>query len=455
MGMKFPEKNFSMNSQNKEVKRKKTLGIVILEGLTPLNFYALFWCSMVMLIGITCVSVIQPIFLKEVIKVPQQHFGKINANLLLLKEIAVILFLGISGALSDKYGRKILMTLGLLISGLLFIVFGYADHIGRATDTNSLIWVFIMRFFYAVTLTFAWPQVFTILGDYTEHESRGKGNAIIGVLSGIGAMLTFILISKIPEKFGILAGFYICGGLLIFTALISHFGIVDRLPKDISKRKKTIENLKEAMSALKASPGLKLSYAASFISRATVAILGTFMMAWAVKIATTSTIEGHKATATAGMIIGISALAGLITAPLWGILIDKWGRMPALTLSLFLTGLGFVLMGFITNPFIGLTKVCVIFCGIGQIGLMIASTTLAIDLSPQKVLGSVLGGFNTFGAIGISIIGTIGGFLFDEVSYTSPFVLTGIVNFLVLLWAIIVYKKVPKITGKSSGAPAH
>jgi len=116
MGMKFLEKNFSMNSQNKEVKRKKTLGIVILEGLTLLNFYALFWCSMVMLIGITCVAVIQPIFLKEVIKVPQQHFGKINANLLLLKEIAVILFLGISGALSDKYGRKILMTLGLLVS---------------------------------------------------------------------------------------------------------------------------------------------------------------------------------------------------------------------------------------------------------------------------------------------------------------------------------------------------
>jgi len=435
--------------------RKKTLGIVVLEGLKPLNFYALFWCSMVMLIAIVCVPVISSIFLKEVIKVSPQHFGKINSNLVFLNEIAAILLLGLSGALSDKYGRKILMTVGLFVAGLLFIAFGYSDQIGQATNINSLVLVFIIRFLYAVAITFAWPQVFTIIGDYTEHESRGKGNAIIGVLSGIGAMLTFILISKIPEKFGILAGFYICGGLLIFTALISHFGIVDRLPKDISKRKKTIENLKEAMSALKASPGLKLSYAASFISRATVAILGTFMMAWAVKIATTSTIEGHKATATAGMIIGISALAGLITAPLWGILIDKWGRMPALTSSLFLTGLGFVLMGFITNPFIGLTKVCVIFCGIGQIGLMIASTTLAIDLSPQKVLGSVLGGFNTFGAIGISIIGTIGGFLFDEVSYTSPFVLTGIVNFLVLLWAIIVYKKVPKITGKSSGAPAH
>ena len=455
MGMKFLEKNFSMNSQNKEVKRKKTLGIVILEGLTLLNFYALFWCSMVMLIGITCVAVIQPIFLKEVIKVPQQHFGKINANLLLLKEIAVILFLGIAGALSDKYGRKILMTLGLLVSGLLFIVFGYADHIGRATDTNSLIWVFIMRFFYAVTLTFAWPQVFTILGDYTEHESRGKGNAIIGIMAGIGAMLTFILISKIPEKFGILAGFYICGGLLIFTALVSHFGIVDRLPKDISKRKKTIEILKEAMDALKISPGLKLSYAASFISRATVGILGTFMMTWVVKVASDSNMDSHKATAVGGMVIGISAMAGLVTAPFWGILSDKWGRMPSLTLSLFLTGLGFILMGFVINPFSGLTKLCVIFCGIGQVGLMIVSTTLAIDLSPKKILGSVLGGFNILGAAGIFVLGNIGGFLFDEVSYASPFILTGIVSFLVFLWAVIVYKKIPKITGKASGAPAH
>jgi len=155
------------------------------------------------------------------------------------------------------------------------------------------------------------------------------------------------------------------------------------------------------------------------------------------------------------MVMGISALAGLVTAPIWGILSDKWGRMPSLALSLFLTGLGFVLMGFVANPFSGLNKLCVIFCGVGQVGLMIVSTTLAIDLSPKKILGSVLGGFNTLGAAGIFVLGNIGGFLFDEFSYTSPFVLTGIASFLVFLWAIIVYKKIPKITGKSSSTPAH
>src|SRR4030066_425845 len=109
-----------MNSsaQNPVVK-KKILGIVVLEGLKPLNFYALFWCSMVMLIGITFGSVIQPVFLKEVIKVSPQHFGKINANLVFLNEVAAILFLGLSGALSDKFGRKILMILGFLISGII------------------------------------------------------------------------------------------------------------------------------------------------------------------------------------------------------------------------------------------------------------------------------------------------------------------------------------------------
>ena len=435
--------------------RKKTLGIVVLEGLKPLNFYALFWCSMVMLIAIVCVPVISSIFLKEVIKVSPQHFGKINSNLVFLNEIAAILLLGLSGALSDKYGRKILMTVGLFVAGLLFIAFGYSDQIGQATNINSLVLVFIIRFLYAVAITFAWPQVFTLIGDYTEHESRGKGNAVLGFMAGLGAMLTFTLLSKIPEKFGILAGFYTCGGILIFTALISHFGIVDRLPKDISKRKSTFENLKDAFDALKISPGLKLAYAASFISRASVGILGTVMMQWVIRVAAEHSMDSHRATAAGGMVMGISALAGLVVAPVWGILSDKWGRIPTLTLSLFLTGIGFVLMGFVDNPFTGLIKLAVIFCGIGQIGLMIVSTTLAIDLSPKKVLGSVLGGFNTLGAVGIFVLGSVGGFLFDELSYTAPFVLTGIVSFLVFLWAIIVYKKIPKITGKSSGAPAH
>lgn len=439
----------------KILEKKKTFGIVILEGLKPVNFYALFWCSMVMLIGISFPTVIQPIFLKEVIKISSQNFGKINANLVYLNEIAAILFLGIAGALSDKYGRKILMTLGLLISGVLFIIYGYANDFGIVTNTNSLVWVFALRFIYAVALTFAWPQIFTIIGDYTEHESRGKGNAVVSIMWGIGAIVSFVIFSKIPQKFGILAGFYALGGILLFTALISHFFIVDRLPKDISKRKKTTEILKEAIDTLKISPGLKLSYAASFISRATVGILGTFMMAWAVRVASASNMDSHKATAVGGMVVGISAMAGLVVAPIWGILIDRWGRMPSLTLSLLLTGLGFLLMGVVVTPFAGLTKLCVIFCGIGQIGLMVSSTTLAIDLSPPKVLGSVLGGFNTLGALGILVIGTIGGFLFDEVSYVAPFVLTGAVSFVVLLWAILVYNKVPKITGKRIGAPAH
>ena len=437
------------------VTKKKTMGIVVLEGLKPLNYYALFWCSMIMLIGITYVSVIQPIFLKEVIKVSPEHFGKINANLVFLNEIAAIMFLGLSGALSDKFGRKILMTIGLLIAGILFIIYGYADNFGRATNTDSLVWVFVLRFLYAVALTFAWPQIFTIIGDYTEHESRGKGNAIVGIMSGIGAMLSFALLSKIPQKFGILAGFYALGGILILTALVTHFAIVDRLPKDISKRKKTIEILKEAFDALKVSPGLKLSYAAAFISRATVGILGTFMMTWVVKIAASSNMDSHKATAVGGMIIGISAMAGLVAAPIWGILIDKWGRMPTLSLSLLLTAIGFGFMGFIVDPFSGLTKLCVIFCGIGQIGLMISSTTLAIDLAPPKIMGSVLGGFNTLGAMGIFVVGNISGFLFDSVSYASPFILTGIVSFLVFLWAVIVYKKIPKITGKRGVSHAH
>ena len=50
----------------------------------------------------------------------------------------------------------------------------------------------------------------------------------------------------------------------------------------------------------------------------------------------------------------VMGVFSMIAMPVIGILIDKWGRIPTILMSLFLGGVGLVLMGVSPNPFSGL-----------------------------------------------------------------------------------------------------
>ncbi len=440
------------SSQNSHQTRRKLFGIEMPDDLTKLNFYSVFWCAMVLILALSYVSVIQPICLKEVIGISPAHFGKINANLIFLNEIAAILFLGVAGVLSDKYGRKILMTFGLFFGGIIFILYGYSDLIAKALGVNSLLIVFIIRFLYAAALAFAWPQIYAIIGDYTFQSSRGKGMAVMGMCCALGPLIAFTLMAAIPARFGILPAFYACGLICILGALASRFGVVDRVHKDhrkVDESMGAIKPLKEAFKVLKHNPALKMCYGAAFTSRADVAILGTFMIMWSVKVADDFNISNARATMQAGLTVGISAIVGIITAPLWGIITDRWGRLQSLVLGLGLVGSGFCLLATASDPFGMWAKISMVICGAGQFGALTASTTLTADLSPKKILGSILGGFNTFGAIGIFILGNIGGLVFDSIGYGSPFMILGSANLVVMAWALLILKAKPAMETNS------
>jgi hypothetical protein len=53
----------------------------------------------------------------------------------------------------------------------------------------------------------------------------------------------------------------------------------------------------------------------------------------------------------------------------------------------------------------------------------------------------VVGAFGVFGALGILVASSVGGQLFDKWDRSGPFVLMGVLNGLVLVWALVVRAK--------------
>ena len=84
-----------------------------------------------------------------------------------------------------------------------------------------------------------------------------------------------------------------------------------------------------------------------------------------------------------------------------------------------------------------------ILLGVGQISAFFGATTLISQEAPKLSRGAVVGAFNTCGAIGILVAGGLGGRLFDAIAPAAPFVLIGILNACVMLFAIVVRIKAP------------
>ena len=63
--------------------------------------------------------------------------------------------------------------------------------------------------------------------------------------------------------------------------------------------------------------------------------------------------------------------------------------------------------------------------------------------APKPKRGSVLAAFNISGALGILLIVLIGGRLFDQIDPRAPFILVGLINFLLIFASLWVRIKAP------------
>jgi MFS family permease len=138
------------------------------------------------------------------------------------------------GYLSDKYGRKPLLILGLIIFFIGSIVAATADDIfqvviGRALQGAGAISAVLMAF----------------LADYISENERPKANALVGVQIGAAIMLALLLGPVLDFQIGISGLFWTIAALSIVALLV-----VTTLPHAKPKKQYTfsIENFKRILT---------------------------------------------------------------------------------------------------------------------------------------------------------------------------------------------------------------
>jgi DHA1 family multidrug resistance protein-like MFS transporter len=127
-----------------------------------------------------------------------------------------------------------------------------------------------------------------------------------------------------------------------------------------------------------------------------------------------------------GAINAAGAAAMAITAPIWGLLADRYGRKPMLLRGLFGGAVVVVLMGFATAPW----QLLALRVLEGMLtGTVAAATALIATSAPKRRLGYALGMVQTAVFAGAAAGPLFGGFAYDRIGPRATFVLAGVMLF--------------------------
>lgn len=396
----------------------------------------LYLIAALCMIFLTMVLALQPIFLRKVLGVNLEDAGAINANIQVMTEVLDLLVVGYLGYLSDLYGRVKVMVYGFWFAGIAALLTPLSLEIGLALGVSGLLVFYILRIFSSLGTAAVWPQLAAATGDFSTPRDRAGLMSKMVFMAALGATLVYTLFMQMPKSIGLVPSMYFAGLIAFAGAWFAKRYLVDVAEpyrdEEIPWRRVWLQ--------LREDPRLRLTFLSAFASRNDMVLIGLFLMLWFVYFADIIGIGQEDAVAQGGFLIGMIGAVILVSIPFWSYFIQRYGRIAAISFGLALSGIGFVSMLFIVNPYDWEMYIPALFIAIGQAGTLIAPQVLTLDLSPTAMRGFMLGAFNTVGGLGMIFFVQVGGLLFDWVGPYGPFVLTGAGNLLIMFYALWVLR---------------
>ena len=429
-------------------------------GISKSNAYAFFYAAFATIGLLTFVSTGTAQILNA-IGVPQDEQGTVTSNLVIVTEIVQILLFGVVGVIADRIGRREVAAFGIAVMGL-----GYALY-PFATSVPELL---VYRGIYAIGLGASTGMVGTLIADYSSKDARGKFVAVGGIFNGLGVIVVTVLFGAraapmlVEAGYSPLAASQIAHGIVaavcFISAIIFYIGLKPGTPGAHEDRPPVAELVMSGFTEAARNPRIALSYACGFIARSDQVILGTFTVLWGTTVGVSQGMDYATAAGKGALLFAVAGAASLLWLPVLGFVLDKFNRVTGVVIAMSFGAVGYGAMLLVDEatmfttsgfPIGGQAAALFALLGVGQISAFLGATILISHEAPPLKRGAVVGMFNTFGAIGIFVAVAIGGRLFDSVGGYGPFLLIGVLNAVVVLFAIVVRIMSPGDMQGSSG----
>ncbi|MED0587420.1 MFS transporter [Bacillus subtilis] len=379
----------------KPIKEQKSELIILLS-----NIFIAF-------LGIGLIIPVMPSFLNIM------HIsGETMGYLIAVYALAQLLTSPLAGRLVDKYGRKKIIIIGLMVFGFSELVFGLATNV----------WVlFIARFLGGVSAAFIMPGATAYVADITSVQERPKAMGYISAAISLG----FIIgpgIGGFLIGYGIRIPFFFAAGIAFFACILSIFILKEPLTK---------EQLKE-LSINQKQINLINDFKKSLHPRYFIAFVLVFVLSFGLSLYETvfSLFSDHKfgfSPKDIAIMITVSSLFGVIFQIfLFGKIIDLLGEKKLIQLCL-ITAAVFAVISTMIFSFLAILAVCCfVFLAFD---LLRPALTTFLSRGAGQEQGFIAGMNSTYTSLGNIVGPAVGGMLFDQ-NINYPYLFAALIMFL-------------------------
>jgi len=410
--------------------------ITLAEGVLPRHVVAYLFAALVSIGLFTYLTALTPYVLRVNVGLENARFGRVSGDLQFWQELVVIFAIGWWGAMSDRFGRRI-----IYIAGFLLLAVAYATY-AFSTSVPQLIAV---RLVFALGVAATTTLLSAMLADYPAEESRGKLSGLSFFLNGIGSVVFIMGLTRLPAVFqaqgadDLQAGryAYIVVAGIAFLAAFVMLGLKPGRPDNAEERKPVLTLMSEGLAAAR-NPRIAVSYFSSVAARADMAIVTIFLILWVTQAAIAAGMSPADASKKAGMLMAFSQIAAMVWAPIFGIISDRIDRLTIMIIAFTIAVVGYGAVAMQTDILAPAAIPAIVVLGLGMTSTILAATVLLGQEAPAEIRGSTFGLQAFFGALGILALSGLGGRLYDRMGPQSVFYAITIVNAAVLVAAVAV-----------------
>jgi MFS family permease len=315
------------------------------------------------------------------------------------------------GMLSDHYGRKNIIYIGLLLFALGSFVSGYSDNIntiilGRAIQGAGAI---------SAAIT-------ALVADLTRDEHRTKAMAMIGATIGITFALSLMGAPILNRLIGVPGIFMLTGILSLIAMLVVRFIV----PTPLTTSKALKETPPSFKSILKNTQLSRLNFGIFALHAAQMAMFIVVPIALA-------TSGGLDVNQHWKVYLPVLLSSFVFMVPII-IVSEKFNKSKFVFISsIFLMLIAQLMFGILINIFWGLiASLFVYFVAFNVLEASLPS--LISKIAPPSAKGTAIGVYNTCQSLGVFFGGLLGGFLADRGGSFSVFSFCAV---LMTLWVSV------------------
>lgn len=291
--------------------------------------------------------------------------------------IMQLIFSPILGGLSDKYGRRPVLLISIIGTGIGFLVLGFAQ---------SLSMLFVGRILDGITGgNISTAQAY--IADITTKENRASGMGLIGAAFGVGFVFG-PMIGGILSRWGIQVPFLFAAGLCFVNAVLLYF----RLPETVTAHRPPEHSavqgrgFNQLIASLK-QPRLPIVLTIYFLSIVAFSIMVTGFSLY------TMFRFGYDAQHTGYLFAYVGIIAIVIQGGLIGRLVKQFGELPLIVAGCLCMAISLFAVPFVSPAAGGLAGL-LIGGGVLSIGNSLATpvlTSVASKTASPEQLGTIMG----------------------------------------------------------------